>query len=61
MASNIPRIAQAVHADVIFVLEEGNIIAASNHADLLKLGGLYATLWEQSHGANINFSGIACA
>lgn len=49
------RITQAVQADVIFVLDSGNIIAAGSHADLLKQGGLYTTLWQQSHRANKDF------
>lgn len=49
------RITQAVQADVIFVLDSGNIIAAGSHTDLLKQGGLYTTLWQQSHRANRDF------
>jgi ATP-binding cassette subfamily B protein len=53
------RLNQALRANVIFVLDSGNIIAAGNHADLLKLGGLYATLWQQTHGVNEDFATFA--
>ena len=33
-------------ADVIFVVNDGEIVERGNHADLLKLGGLYAELYE---------------
>ncbi len=48
------RIAQALRADRIFVLENGQLIASGRHADLLEQKGLYATLWQQSHPANTN-------
>lgn len=53
------RITQAVRANVIFVMDSGSIVAAGNHADLLKRGGLYATLWQQTHGVNEYFAGLA--
>lgn len=48
------RIGQALRADRIFVLENGQIVASGRHADLLEQKGLYATLWQQSHQANTN-------
>ena len=48
------RIGQALRADRIFVLENGQIVASGRHADLLEQKGLYATLWQQSHPANTN-------
>jgi len=41
------RITQAIRANVIFVMEKGCIVARGHHADLIKQGGLYATLWQQ--------------
>lgn len=52
------RIAQALRADVIFVMENGHIVATGRHADLIKQEGLYATLWQQNNGGNID--GIPC-
>lgn len=43
------RIAQALRADKIFVLENGSITASGRHTDLMEREGLYATLWQQSH------------
>jgi len=48
------RIGQALRADRIFVLENGQLVASGRHADLLEQKGLYATLWQQSHQANTN-------
>ncbi|KOR37387.1 ABC transporter [Planktothricoides sp. SR001] len=50
------RIAQALRANRIFVLENGQIVASGRHADLLEQKGLYATLWQQSHPANTNLT-----
>ncbi|GAB4303043.1 MAG: ABC transporter ATP-binding protein [Oscillatoriaceae cyanobacterium] len=52
------RIAQALRADVIFVMENGHIVATGRHADLIKQEGLYATLWQPNNGGNID--GIPC-
>ena len=38
------RLATVLRADRIIVLEEGRAVAAGSHAELLKLGGLYARL-----------------
>ncbi|MEB3827291.1 ABC transporter ATP-binding protein [Phormidium sp. CCY1219] len=43
------RIAQALRADKIFVLENGSITASGHHRDLVEREGLYATLWQQGH------------
>ena len=40
------RITQALRADVIFVLENGEIVATGKHNDLIKEEGLYSTLWQ---------------
>ena len=38
------RLATVLRADRIIVLEEGRVAATGSHADLLRLGGLYARL-----------------
>lgn len=48
------RISQALRADRIFVLENGQLVASGRHADLLEQKGLYATLWQQSHHHQVN-------
>lgn len=42
------RLRMAVNADVVFVLDNGQIVNIGNHTDLIEQGGLYATLWQQS-------------
>jgi ATP-binding cassette subfamily B multidrug efflux pump len=36
--------------DRLVVLDEGKIIEEGDHQSLLKLGGLYATLWAHQSG-----------
>jgi ATP-binding cassette subfamily B protein len=40
------RLNQALHANVIFVLEKGSIVATGNHTDLIQQDGLYSKLWQ---------------
>ncbi|HLO88675.1 MAG TPA: ABC transporter ATP-binding protein [Nostocaceae cyanobacterium] len=40
------RLNQALHANVIFVLEKGSIVASGNHTDLIQQDGLYSKLWQ---------------
>jgi ATP-binding cassette subfamily B protein len=40
------RLTQALRADVIFVLENGGIVASGSHSDLLAQNGLYSTFWQ---------------
>ena len=44
------RLSTIMHADVIFVLEKGNIIEAGLHQDLLDQKGLYYAMWRQQIG-----------
>jgi ATP-binding cassette subfamily B protein len=39
------RLKAAAEADAIVVLDEGRVVEAGRHADLLAAGGLYARLW----------------
>jgi ATP-binding cassette subfamily B protein len=41
------RISQALHADVIFVMEDGQIVASGQHSELMEQGGLYTAFWQQ--------------
>ena len=38
------RLATVLRADRIIVMEEGRVVAAGSHAELLRQGGLYARL-----------------
>ncbi|MFM6271381.1 MAG: ATP-binding cassette domain-containing protein, partial [Dolichospermum sp.] len=40
------RLTQALRADVIFVLENGGMVASGSHPDLLAQNGLYSTFWQ---------------
>jgi ATP-binding cassette subfamily B protein len=37
---------QAAHCDLILYLERGDIIERGSHQELMKLGGLYASLYQ---------------
>jgi ATP-binding cassette subfamily B protein len=39
-----------MHADVIYVLEEGSITQTGRHSDLLFEKGLYYAMWRQQIG-----------
>jgi ATP-binding cassette subfamily B protein len=39
-----------MHADKIFVLEQGSIIESGKHQDLLNEKGLYYAMWRQQIG-----------
>jgi ATP-binding cassette subfamily B protein len=41
------RFTTAMHADVIHVLDHGLVIESGTHAELVALGGVYATSWAQ--------------
>lgn len=44
------RLSTIMHADIIYVLEKGNIIEAGKHNELLELKGLYFAMWRQQIG-----------
>lgn len=44
------RLSTIMHADTIYVLEQGKIIEKGKHDDLLELKGLYYAMWRQQIG-----------
>ena len=44
------RLSTVRHADRIHVLEEGRVVEAGNHDELVRPGGLYAALWRIQTG-----------
>ena len=41
------RLSTVVNADVIIVLDKGEIVEKGNHNELLKNNGLYSNMWKQ--------------
>jgi ATP-binding cassette subfamily B protein len=44
------RLSTIMHADKIFVLEQGQIIEQGKHLDLIEEKGLYYAMWRQQIG-----------
>ena len=44
------RLSTVRHADIIFVMEQGQLIESGNHHDLLAQNGTYAKLWNLQMG-----------
>jgi len=44
------RLSTIMHADIIYVLEKGQIIESGKHAELLEIKGLYYAMWRQQIG-----------
>jgi len=48
------RLSTIMHADVIYVLEQGRIVETGSHANLLEQKGLYYAMWRQQVGERRN-------
>jgi len=51
------RLAQAMHADMIFVLDAGRIVESGTHADLLHRRRWYFKLWQKQTGITLSPAG----
>ena len=47
------RLSTVRNADIIYVLENGNVVESGNHESLLKINGVYAKLWSVQTGEKI--------
>ena len=47
------RLSTILAADVIFVLDRGRIVERGRHEELLELGGLYASLYQEQFGSGL--------
>ncbi|KAB2848317.1 MAG: ABC transporter ATP-binding protein/permease [Hyphomicrobiaceae bacterium] len=45
------RLSTIVHADQIVVMDKGEIAERGSHAELIEMGGLYASMWERQRAA----------
>lgn len=52
------RLSSVVAADRIYVFDQGRIIESGSHAELLRLGGAYARLWDKQQGFRLSADGL---
>jgi ABC transporter ATM len=48
------RLSTISDCDIIYVLNEGQVIEQGTHHELLKLGGMYAHMWESQSKHHLN-------
>jgi ATP-binding cassette subfamily B protein len=51
------RLHSIVHADRIFVLEDGHLVEEGRHDDLVRRAGVYAEIWRKQNGLTIGADG----
>jgi ATP-binding cassette subfamily B protein len=52
------RLDSVVDADRIYVFQDGQVAESGTHQELLRLNGLYRSLWEKQHGFHISQDGL---
>jgi len=55
------RLSTIVHADLILVLDKGELVERGTHAELIDRGGLYAALWSRQREAEKARADLAAA
>ena len=51
------RLAAALGADRIFVMDDGRLVESGTHAELMEARGRYFDLWEKQHGVTLGAGG----
>ncbi|WP_171655987.1 ABC transporter transmembrane domain-containing protein [Paenibacillus foliorum] len=52
------RLSSIVHADLIFVYEDGQVVEVGSHEELLSREGLYREMWEKQAGFSLSQDGL---
>ncbi len=52
------RLDSVVQADLIFVFQDGRVVEAGTHEELLRRGGLYREMWNKQHGFVLSQDGL---
>jgi ATP-binding cassette subfamily B protein len=52
------RLATITQYDCIYVLQEGHVVEHGRHDDLLRLDGIYASLWNKQQGFDVSHDGF---
>jgi ATP-binding cassette subfamily B protein len=55
------RLHSIVHADRIFVLEDGHLVEQGRHDDLVRRAGVYAEIWRRQYGLQIAGDGTVAS
>jgi ATP-binding cassette subfamily B protein len=55
------RLSTVIHADEILVIDAGRIVERGNHAKLIAVGGLYASMWQRQQEADQHAAALAAA
>ncbi|MFC4601046.1 ATP-binding cassette domain-containing protein [Cohnella hongkongensis] len=52
------RLDSVVHADLIFVFNDGRVVESGSHDELIRQAGLYREMWDKQHGFLLSQDGL---